>query len=60
MYYAFYAPRFEGQVELRGLENKTYQVIDYVNNKILGNVKGPAGILQVNFEKSLLILAEEE
>ncbi|MFO7445003.1 MAG: alpha-galactosidase [Ignavibacteriaceae bacterium] len=55
LYYAFYADKWNGQVELRGLESKTYKVTDYVNNKELGEVKGPVGKLDVEFNKSLLI-----
>lgn len=55
LYYAFYADNWLGDVELRGLENKTYKVTDYVNNKELGEVKGPAAKLKVEFDKHLLI-----
>jgi alpha-galactosidase len=47
LYYAFYAKEWKGEVELRGLENKTYRVTDYVNNKELGEVKGPVAKLKV-------------
>src|SRR4029077_17390227 len=47
MHYAFYAPqllrkgqtadgRWHGEIELRGLQNRTYRVTDYVNNRDLG------------------------
>ncbi|MFZ0453778.1 MAG: glycoside hydrolase family 36 protein [Ignavibacteriaceae bacterium] len=55
MFYAFYAPEWDGKVELRGLENKTYKVKDYVNNTELGEVTGPLSSLPVKFEHSLLI-----
>lgn len=55
MFYAFYAPEWNGNVEFRGLENKTYIVTDYVNNKKLGEVKGPIASLQAKFNGSLLI-----
>lgn len=58
MYYSFYAPHFDGNVELRGLKEGSYKVIDYVNNKILGEVKGPIGQLKISFEKNLLVKAE--
>ena len=57
MYYAFYAPQWTGSVTLRGLGAKRYKVVDYVNAKPLGFVKGPIGELRVNFKKSLLIMA---
>ena len=55
MYYAFYADHFKGTVELRGLENQTYQVYDYVNEVDLGSVNGPVGKLDVEFQDHLLI-----
>jgi alpha-galactosidase len=58
MYFSFYASHFEGNVELRGLKEGSYKVIDYVNNKILGEVKGPIGRLHINFENNLLVKAE--
>ena len=58
MYYSFYAPGYEGSVELRGLDNKVYKITDYVNNLDLGIVNGPIGKLIVKFNKYLLIKAE--
>ena len=55
MYYAFYAPEWDGNVQLRGLENKTYKVKDYVNNIELGEVTGPLASLPVKFKQYLLI-----
>ncbi len=55
MFYAFYAPEWDGNVELRGLLNKTYEVKDYVNNIVLGKVTGPLSSLAVKFRHSLLI-----
>ena len=57
MYYAFYAPQWSGSVSLRGLGDKKYKIVDYVNDKPLGFVQGPSGELRVQFEKSLLIEA---
>ena len=68
MYYAFYAPeprgktggrtgRFEGEVELRGLGAKTYRVLDYVNGKDYGSVRGPVARLMARFTGSLLLEA---
>ena len=57
MYYAFYAPQWTGSVTLRGLDAKRYKVVDYVNAKPLGFVKGPVGELNATFQKSLLIEA---
>jgi alpha-galactosidase len=58
LYYAFYAPRYDGPVELRGLEaGKTYRVRDYVNGRDLGTVTGPVATLTARFERSLLLEA---
>jgi alpha-galactosidase len=66
MYYAFYAPvyggrektgHWSGEVELRGLDAKSYRVTDYVHNKDLGTVNGPNAKLNVEFVDSLLIEA---
>ncbi|MDX9881396.1 MAG: alpha-galactosidase [Prolixibacteraceae bacterium] len=54
-YYAFYAKKWNGTVELRGLGNRKYKVFDYVNQHKLGTVKGPVGVISVNFEEHLLI-----
>jgi len=69
MYYAFYAPspsdqahrgqgdasHWSGEVELRGLANKTYHVTDYVHQRDLGSVHGPTAKLQVDFSDNLLL-----
>lgn len=55
MYYAFYAKEWNGEIELRGLGQGTYQVTDYVNNVDLGTVTGPVGKLNAAFTKDLLI-----
>jgi alpha-galactosidase len=67
MYYAFYAPEatgksgvanWHGEVELRGLEARTYRITDYVNNRELGTVHGPVGKIGVDFSGSLLVEAK--
>jgi alpha-galactosidase len=55
MYYAFYAPRFRGEVELRGLGDGAHVVRDYVAGKDLGRVRGPRGRLPVEFAGYLLL-----
>lgn len=57
MYYAFYADQWQGEIELRGLEKRAYQVVDYVNGKDYGTVQGPVAKLRVEFEKFLLLEA---
>jgi alpha-galactosidase len=60
MYYAFYAPQWEGEVELRGLEERTYRVSDYVHGVEVGSVTGPQARLAVKFEGSLLLEAKPQ
>jgi len=69
MFYAFYntadSPslrgstnpqrRWQGKVELRGLKNGSFKVVDYVNNKEIGTVQGPKAVIDVKFEDSLLL-----
>jgi hypothetical protein len=69
MYFAFYAAEppgktrgksgaYRGEVELRGLERKTYRVVDYVDNHDYGMVSGPVAKLAVDFKGSLLLEAK--
>lgn len=60
MYYAFFAPQWQGKVELRGLDRRVYTVRDYENGKTLGTVRGPAGTLEVQFQAHLLLEAKPE
>ena len=60
LYYAFYSPEWNGDVELRGLESKTYKVTDYINNIELGEVDGPVVKLNVKFNKFLLLECEPQ
>ena len=60
MYYAFYAPQWNGKVTLRGLADRAYRVTDYVDGKDLGAVHGPAATLDVKFDKHLLLEAKPE
>ncbi len=71
MYYAFYSASkppsaghknnlvgsYKGSVELRGLQPKTYHLVDYVNGKDYGTVTGPTAKLDVEFGDSLLLQA---
>ena len=68
MYYAFYAAeplgktggksgKFHGEIELRGLADKTYRVVGYANGKDYGSVKGPVAKLAADFTGSLLLEA---
>ena len=60
MFYAFYAPQWKGPIELRGLGRGEYRITDYENGKELGVVRGPTGVIDVQFEKHLLIRADPE
>lgn len=59
LYYAFFAPQYDGPVTLRGLSARRYQVSDYVNSKSLGSVEGTSGEIHVAFKHSLLLVAKE-
>ncbi|MBU0476233.1 MAG: alpha-galactosidase [Bacteroidetes bacterium] len=61
LFYALYADKFSGKIELRGLdESSKYEIIDYVNNIVLGVVEGSTPKLQVSFNKYLLIKAVQK
>jgi alpha-galactosidase len=55
MYYAFFAKQWKGPVELRGLEDRNYSVVDYVTGKNLGIVSGHNARLPVEFDQHLLL-----
>jgi alpha-galactosidase len=57
VYYAFYADRWNGPIELRGLENRQYKVADYWTGRTIGAVSPGAGRLSVSFERFLLLEA---
>jgi alpha-galactosidase len=60
MYYAFYAPQWNGKITLRGLSERAYRITDYVDGKDLGTVRGPIATLDVKFDKHLLLEAKPE
>lgn len=57
MHYAFYAPKWDGPVALRGLGAGLWRVRDYVNGRELGAVTALRPSLHLRFEGSLLIEA---
>ncbi|MGA7241726.1 MAG: glycoside hydrolase family 36 protein [Terracidiphilus sp.] len=57
MYYAFFARNWKGNVELRGLDDRAYHVVDYVDGKDFGVVRGPVAHLSADFSKHLLLEA---
>lgn len=64
MYYAFYTEQqnqsYSGPIELRGLSDASYYLLDYVNDRELGRVKGPVAQIDVTFTGYLLIEAIPE
>ena len=60
MYYAFFAPHWTGPIELRGLQDRNYRVINYVDNKDLGSIHGPQAKLNAVFDKHLLVEVRPE
>jgi alpha-galactosidase len=59
-FYAFFASHWSGPIELRGLEDRPYRIVDYVNNKDLGRVHGPQATIPAQFYKHLLIEVQPE
>ena len=60
MYYAFYAPQWSGELELRGLEKRAYRLTNYETGDALGTVRGPVATWTARFEKHLLLEAKAE
>jgi alpha-galactosidase len=58
MYYAFYAPTFDGKVQLRGLSAGRYRVRDLFNETDLGVVDAQSNVVKARFERFLLLRAE--
>lgn len=57
LFYAFYAKEWKGEIKLRGLEKDNYQVTDYVNRQVSEKVKKDNPVVNVTFEKYLLLMA---
>lgn len=61
LYYAFYAEKWNGKVEFRGLEKgKLYMVYDYINERNLGKVQAGKPFITVEFEGYLLVEVNEK
>ncbi len=58
--YAFYNPEWDGEIELRGLDNRKYRLVDYFNDRDLGTVDGPSPHIRLQFKNFLLIAAVPE
>ncbi|SEM14592.1 alpha-galactosidase [Pseudoxanthomonas sp. GM95] len=59
-YYTFYAPSFDGSIELRGLAAGRWKVRDLFNETDLGAVQGPVAKLPAKFERFLFLQATPE
>jgi len=57
LYYAFYGLDWTGEIELRGLDDRSYQVTDYVNGKEYGTITGEKNHIRTGFTGSLLLQA---
>jgi alpha-galactosidase len=57
LYYAFFARHFDGPIQLRGLENRRYQIKDYFNNRTLGEASNHQDRLPVAFDRFLVLEA---
>jgi alpha-galactosidase len=57
LFYAFYSGKWQGTLKLKGLDNFTYRIFDYVNNRDLGIIKPDNPALEIMFNDYLLILA---
>jgi hypothetical protein len=64
MYFAFYygpqedpARTYEGFISLRGLEERMYQVRDYIRDQEIGIVSGPIAQMAANFDGYWLLEA---
>jgi alpha-galactosidase len=56
LYYAFYAPSFEGALTFKGLaKEKKYKVYDYTRSLTLGMVSGELPTMNITFENHLLV-----
>lgn len=57
LFYAFYAKNWQGKLNLKGLSDQPYKIIDYVENRDLGTIQPGTPGLEVAFSKYLLLMA---
>jgi alpha-galactosidase len=55
--FSFFAKKWNGPLEFRGLSDRRYEIADYVNGRHLGFVRGP-GKIDAAFDKYLLVVAK--
>jgi len=54
----YFAPGpFKGEVELRGLDNTSYSIIDFSTNDTIALVKGPVAKVNIDFENNIYLKA---
>lgn len=58
LHYAFYADRWDGTVELRGLGRGRYRLTDPVTDTALGTVDGRHNTVRLTFERFQIVVAE--
>jgi alpha-galactosidase len=62
MYYAFFlppgAPRWNAEIELRGLEPGTHRVHDYANDRDMGVIEARSPRVKAEFDRELLLEVE--
>ena len=58
LYYSLFSDSsFNGKVELRGLGKHTYDIIDYVNNRKVGEASNKSAFINVEFTNNLMLKA---
>jgi alpha-galactosidase len=57
LFYAFYAPEWNGAIQIKGLPEKTYQITDYENQREMGVLKPGETQLNVAFKGHLMLMA---
>ncbi|MBW4330670.1 alpha-galactosidase [Stakelama sp. CBK3Z-3] len=58
MHYAFFADKWDGAVELRGLGKGRYRLSDPVSGRALGIATADDNVIRTAFEHSLIVVAE--
>jgi alpha-galactosidase len=58
MFYTFYADKYDGKVELRGLGAGRWRVRDLFNERDLGTVEATANTVRAKFERFLMLKVE--
>jgi alpha-galactosidase len=56
LFYAFYAENWQGVLNFRGLTEKSYKVVNYVDNLDMGFIEKENPNLNTGFDKYLLLM----